>query len=71
MEVHAKLFSVEKMCTRCSSRTVDALARQGLLDGFLNIFHLHPYHCRRCYRKFYVMDSSHRRRHATQTRAYH
>jgi len=71
MEVHGKLFPIEKMCSRCSSRNVDALARQGFLDGFLNLFHFRPYHCRRCYRKFYLIEPLRHRRHATQSRAYH
>ena len=71
MEVTGKLFPAEKACSRCGSHTVDALARQGLVDGFLNIFHFRPYHCRRCYRKFYLIEPSRTRRHSlSQTRAY-
>lgn len=72
MAVTGKLIPAEKACSRCGSHTVDALARQGVVDGFLNIFHLRPYHCRRCYRKFYLIEPfRHRRPAVPQMRSNH
>ena len=47
-------FSVALLCPRCGGTTVDALQRRGAIDRLLAMLRVHPYHCRRCYGKFYV-----------------
>ena len=38
---------------------MDALQRRGVSDTLLALLRVHPYHCRRCYGKFYVLKDGH------------
>ena len=60
MSLMERLFRVDRSCSRCGGTTIDALQRQGLRDAFLAIWRLNPYHCRRCYGKFYIIDPENR-----------
>jgi C4-type Zn-finger protein len=55
MQVIERIFHVELSCPRCGGTTVDALQRRGAIDTLLAMLQVHPYHCRRCYGKFYVL----------------
>jgi hypothetical protein len=66
MGVIGKFFPEQKTCSRCGSKTIDPLARQGIIEAVLNIFRVHPYHCRRCYRKFYASEPAGRHRRVAQ-----
>ena len=48
------IFRVEKSCSSCGAMNISRLPRQTVLDKLLGIFLLRPYHCRRCYSKFYL-----------------
>jgi hypothetical protein len=49
------IFHAEKSCSRCGGTNIDRLQRHGVTDALLTILHLYPYHCRRCYGKFYLI----------------
>jgi len=48
-------FHLELSCPRCGGTNMDALQRRGAVDGVLAMLRVHPYHCRRCYGKFYML----------------
>src|SRR5579864_6710857 len=59
----------KRACPGCGSTDVRLASRSGLLAQFLQMFHLHPYRCRGCQRRFFrtlgkentiCMEESHR-----------
>lgn len=47
---------MEIICSKCRKPFVQAVRRQGLLDRLLHLVYLHPYACKVCRHRFYVMQ---------------
>jgi hypothetical protein len=44
------------VCSQCRKPFVQAVRQEGLLDHLLHWIYVHPYRCRVCWRRFYVMQ---------------
>ncbi len=47
---------MEIICSKCRKPFVQAVRQQGLLDRLLHLVYLHPYCCKVCRHRFYVMQ---------------
>jgi len=47
---------MEIVCSKCRKSFVQAVRQEGFLDRLLHQFFIHPYGCKVCRRRFYVMQ---------------